>query len=179
MTEPEDIARQLDMVEATWKERFRELCGDEAADGVADMMGEVRDWVDLALINQLESVVGGHVEGIRHRRGDAAAREDVGFLARELQEKVTFPGTGIPPHIFTGRVRIDGQIAPDGAKVEARIDGVLKGSAVVMRGLYTVAVKMGSSGRVCFFVENHPTCGEVEWLIGGASMKDLDAHRAK
>ena len=88
-------------------------------------------------------------------------------------------GQGVPPHIFTGYASVDGQTAANGVKVEARIDGVPRGTATVMQGQYTFAVERGSSERVRFFVDGCPTPTDAKWLAGEASMIDLDAQRGR
>ena len=88
-------------------------------------------------------------------------------------------GQGIPPHIFTGHASVDGQTAANGLKVEARINGVPRGTATVMDGMYSLAVEGGSSDLVRFFVDECPTPGETKWLAGGASMIGLDAQRGR
>ena len=179
MAEPGDIRSHFDELEAVWKEHFRERHGDEAADSLVRMMREVRQSVDLTLINELGVVSGEHVRVFRERYGDDAAHGDVGLLVREFQEKVTVDERGVPPHIFTGYASIDGQMAANGVRVEARIDGVPQGTATVMNGLYTLAVERGSSDRVYFFVDGCPTLVDAKWLAGGASMRDLDAQRGR
>ncbi len=45
------------------------------------------------------------------------------------------------PHVFAGTISIDGVIAPNGAVVTARIDGLLAAVAVSQQGNYTLAVE--------------------------------------
>ena len=80
---------------------------------------------------------------------------------------------GIPPHVFTGRALIDGQIVADGVMVEAQIGGEVRGSAVVVDGKYNIAVKAGNGYEVRFFVDGLPVDEKGEWMMGGASMRDL------
>ena len=83
-------------------------------------------------------------------------------------------GTGIPPHVFTGKAMVDGQTAPDGTMVTAMIGEDKKGSTTVMNGKYALAVKAGSGTEVSFMVGD-AMAGTGEWMMGGASMMDLMA----
>ena len=84
-------------------------------------------------------------------------------------------GTGIPPHVFTGKAMVDGQTAPDGTMVTAMIGEDKKGSTSVMDGKYALAVKAGDGTEVSFMVGDAMVMETGEWMMGGASMMDLMA----
>ena len=84
-------------------------------------------------------------------------------------------GTGIPPHVFTGKAMVNGQTAPDGTMVSAMIDGQERGSVEVMDGKYALAVKAGNGTEVSFMVGDAMVMEKGEWMMGGASMMDLMA----
>ena len=113
---------------------------------------------------------------IRHADLTASVKEALSQIEHVVG---VVAGQGVPPHIFTGHASVDRQTAANGSKVEARIDGALRGTATVMDGMYTVAVIGSSADRVCFFVDGYPTLDDSEWLAGGASMKGLDAQRGR
>ena len=110
--------------------------------------------------------------GIRYEDMTASVKEALSQIGHIVG---VVAGQGVPPHIFAGYASVDGQTAANGVKVEARIDGVPRGTATVMQGQYTLAVERGSSDLVRFFVDGFPIPTDTEWLSGGASMKDLDA----
>ncbi len=84
-------------------------------------------------------------------------------------------GTGIPPHVFTGKAMVDGQPAPEGTMVTAMIGDTKKGSGTVMDGKYSLAVKAGDGTEVSFMVGDAMVMEKGEWMMGGASMMDLMA----
>ena len=84
-------------------------------------------------------------------------------------------GTGIPPHVFTGKAMVNGQTAPDGTMVTAMIGNAEKGSGTVMDGKYALAVKAGDGTEVSFMVGDAMVMEKGEWMMGGASMMDLMA----
>lgn len=79
----------------------------------------------------------------------------------------------VPPHIFMGKVYIDGLPAPDGCKVTAVINGEVTGSTTVKNGDYVILVNKGYDNNVGFKVDNEWAEQTATWQQGGADRLDL------
>ena len=90
----------------------------------------------------------------------------------------TQPTKGPAPHLFLGRVTIDGTDAPDGALVRAIAGDTDVAFYLVRNGTYVLIVPEDNlpdrNSSIRFTVVGIPVAGEIRWISGGADELNLE-----
>ena len=85
----------------------------------------------------------------------------------------------LPPNVFVGTPRLDGETVPDGTTVTAWVDGAQVASTTVGEGSYTLVVDQGDMSfagmTISFRIDSYDARETVIWTQGGGDELTLTA----